>query len=250
VEGQKSGYIFQGRTIPAELNGTEFRLGTFTHVNFPIITAHPQFHAYLDVDVTFEDDQTKIYLPRLRFHHIETPNVGDHQEDIVELPEFDEERTVKVGDQEYVARITGFAQEGVRHVRQFTSPERRSNQASIKALLAPIGTANSYISHVQARGHASKGQADEYVEVLNGGAEPADISGWTVRSDASGHSFTFPDGSTIQSGHRIRVYTNEAHSAYGGYSYRIERPVWNNDGDIAFLEDADGNMVSVFPYGG
>lgn len=248
-EGRRSGYFFRGREVEAKLDGTEFVLGTFTHHNFPIVLAYTQFYAYLDVDVTFED-QTSVNLPSLRFHHNETPNVGEHQEDIVLLPRIDENRTVKVNGEDYLVQVTGFTREGVRHIPQFTSPENGRNSADIKALFARVGAPNSYISHVQSHGHSANRQADEYVEILNGGAEPHDISGWTLTSDESGHSFTFPEGSSIESGRRVRVYTNETHDEYGGFSYGVAHPVWNNQGDTAILEDADGNMVSVFPYGG
>ncbi|MDT0310423.1 lamin tail domain-containing protein [Streptomyces sp. DSM 44917] len=243
-EGSRSGYLFRGGKKEAKLDGTEFVLGTFTHYNFPITLAYDQFYAYLDVDVTFEDG-TSAYLPSLRFHHHETPNVGDRQEDIVLLPTIDTDRTVKAGGEEYVVRITGFTQGDVRHLPRFTSPESKRNSADVKALFARLNQPNSYISHVQTSGHAG-----EYVEILNGGDQSHDLSGWTLTAEDSGHSFTFPDGATVHSGHRVRVYTNEAHDEYGGYSYGHDRPVWNNQGDTAILEDADGTMISVFPYGG
>ncbi|RBM05668.1 hypothetical protein DEH69_27165 [Streptomyces sp. PT12] len=204
---------------------------------------HEQFTVYLDVTVTFKDSGTTIPLPSLRFHHHETPNIGGDRDDVVHLPKVDAHPTVQIGSDLYAVNITGFSTDTERHAEWFHSHENGRSQARLKAQLARIGQPNSYISHVEASG-------DAYVEILNGGPERADVSGWTLRADDAGHAFTFPSGSVIGPGRRIRVHTSGADGDYGGYSYGVDHQVWSEEGDTALLEDAEGAMVSAFPYGG
>ncbi|MDT3397362.1 lamin tail domain-containing protein [Streptomyces sp. B1866] len=248
-DAKRSGYLFRGRTPEADLDGTEFVLGTLTHYNFRIPMSQPdEFDVFLDIVVTFQDDGTKVDLPALRFHHHETPNVGGDVDDVVHLPKIDRHPVVKIGGESYRVNITGFTTDSERHAEWFVSPEGKSSSGQIKAQFARVGEPNSYISHVQVGSDPSSPRADDYVEILNGGAEPADISGWKLRADDAGHEFTFPTGATIQPGRRVRVYTDTVHRQYGGYSYGVGSPVWNHEGDTALLEDADGNTVSVLPF--
>ncbi|ONK14395.1 lamin tail domain-containing protein [Streptomyces sp. MP131-18] len=251
-DSRRSGYRFGGNPrAEAVLDGSEFVLGTLTHHNFRIPPLpHSQFYVYLDVKVTFKDNGTTIPLPSLRFHHHETPNIGGDRDDVVHLPTVDMHPTVQIGSELYRMNITGFSTTTERHAEWFHSPENDRSHAQLKAQLARVGEENSYISHVEVGGDRSRQEADEYVEILNGGAEQVDISGWTLRADEAGHAFTFPPGSTVGPGRRVRVYTNEVNREYGGYSYGIGQQVWNEEGDTALLEDANGNMVSAFPYGG
>ncbi|MFD0492390.1 lamin tail domain-containing protein [Saccharopolyspora erythraea] len=121
-------------------------------------------------------------------------------------------------------------------------PSARSSTTSFKAAL-----------HIRAAevdsGQVKGTQADEYVEIQNRGPVAAEMSGWVLGADDSGQDFTFPPGTVLQPGQRIRVYTNEMHPGYGGFSYGIKRPIWNDKGDTARLKDANGHVVSKLPYG-
>ncbi|WP_049573563.1 lamin tail domain-containing protein [Streptomyces sp. SBT349] len=246
-EATKSGYVFRGGTVDVQLDGTEFTLGTFTHENFPV-TGLPQqqFDVDLTVRVAFEDGTTSDFS--FRFHHNETPNVGPAPEDLVDLPEFVSPETVTVDGDEYQVLISGFKQGG-QIVRQFVSPENSANSAEIVALFARAGKPDVVITHVQNKGQVKRTQADEFVEIMNRGTEPADISGWVLGADDAGQDFTFPAGTVLQPGQRIRIYTNETHAGWGGFSYGSKRPIWNDKGDVAKLATPGGDVVSEFPYG-
>lgn len=68
-------------------------------------------------------------------------------------------------------------------------------------------------------------------------------------ADDRGQDFTFPPGTVLQPGQRIRVYTNQVHPQWGGFTYGSGRPIWNDKGDNAALRDTDGNRVSTYGYG-
>ena len=103
------------------------------------------------------------------------------------------------------------------------------------------------ITDVHFKGEA-KQQADEYVEIVNRGTAPIDISGWVVGADDAGQDFTFPAGTELGGGQKIRIYTNEVHPETGGFSYASKRPIWNNKGDIARIHDTSGRQVSQLGY--
>ncbi len=61
-------------------------------------------------------------------------------------------------------------------------------------------------------------------------------------------SFTFPSY-ILEPGESIRVYTNEIHPEWGGFSFGYGSAVWNNSSpDTAVLYDAQGVEVSRKSY--
>ena len=50
-------------------------------------------------------------------------------------------------------------------------------------------------------------------------------------------------------GEKVRVYTNQVHGEWGGFSFGRGSAIWANaDPDIAGLYDATGNLVSTMSY--
>ena len=53
----------------------------------------------------------------------------------------------------------------------------------------------------------------------------------------------------LQPGKSVKVYTNEIHPEYGGFSFGSGKAVWNNtDPDMAALYNAQGQEVSIKSY--
>ncbi|MFC7305703.1 choice-of-anchor K domain-containing protein [Streptomyces monticola] len=245
--GGKSGYLFAGGTVDVLLDGTEFTLGTFTHQNFPIQgMPQNQFEVDLAARVVFEDQVPHDFS--FRFQHNETPNVGPNPEDIVDLPTRVSPETVTIDNTEYAVVITGFKQGG-QIVTRFISPENAANSADLVAVLARTGQPDVHITTVRFKGEVKRTQSDEYVEVVNRGTAPADVSGWVLGADDAGQNFTFPAGTVLLPGQRIRIHTNQVHAEWGGYTYGSGRPIWNDQGDAAKLRDTSGNLVSEYAYG-
>ena len=89
----------------------------------------------------------------------------------------------------------------------------------------------------------------EYVRIRNGGSAAVDLDGWTLLDVADGRpSFEF-SSFWLAPGQEVRVYTNEVHPAWGGFSFAFGNAVWNNtDPDAAALYDSHGNEVSRVSY--
>ena len=92
-------------------------------------------------------------------------------------------------------------------------------------------------------------EADEYVEIANFGDWEQDLAGWTLVDVADGTpTFVFPTW-TMEPGDVIRVYTNEVHPEWGGFSFGRGTAIWNNDGtDRAGLRDQNDELVSTKSY--
>ncbi len=92
-------------------------------------------------------------------------------------------------------------------------------------------------------------ESDEYVEITNLGNQPQDLAGWVLMDISEGYpSFTFP-AYILAPGESIRVYTNEYHPEWGGFSFEYSRAVWNNsEPDVAVLYDRQGREVSRKSY--
>ncbi|HEY9847864.1 MAG TPA: LamG-like jellyroll fold domain-containing protein [Leptolyngbyaceae cyanobacterium] len=123
------------------------------------------------------------------------------------------------------------------------TPEGNSNQTETTP------TPQVEITHIFYKGVVKKTQSDEYVEITNQESKPADISGWQIASGIGRNKFfTFPAGTTLAAGQKIRVYTNEVHPETGGFSCGSKLSLWKDSGDEARLLDAKGNLVSGLAY--
>ncbi|NER39976.1 MAG: hypothetical protein F6J93_39620 [Oscillatoria sp. SIO1A7] len=105
------------------------------------------------------------------------------------------------------------------------------------------------ISHIFYDGSVKYFESDEFIEILNKGAIDADISGFKINAGHRRQDFIFPEGTILAAGASYRVYTNEVHPETGGFSFKIRRAIWNNKGDIGYLYDAQGKLLSSFAYG-
>jgi len=114
--------------------------------------------------------------------------------------------------------------------------------------LTPISS-GIQITYIFYDGIAHVVESDEYVEITNLGDGPQDLTGWMLIDFSDRHpSFTFPSF-IMASGQRIRVYTNEYHPEWGGFSFEYGKAIWNNtDPDTAALYNAEGQKVSIRSY--
>ncbi len=107
---------------------------------------------------------------------------------------------------------------------------------------------NVQITKIFYDGLVYRTESDEYVEIKNLGSEPVDLAGWSLVDKDEGDIFYFPSY-ILEPGQSIRVYTNEIHSEYGGFSFGSGKAVWNNSiPDTAVLLNAQGQEVSRKSY--
>ena len=96
---------------------------------------------------------------------------------------------------------------------------------------------------------AGSREPDEYVRIRNTGATAVNLDGWTlVDVDEGWPTFEFPSY-LLAPGGEVRVYTNETHPDWGGFSFEYGNAIWNNtEPDTAALFDSHGNEVSRAEY--
>ena len=83
--------------------------------------------------------------------------------------------------------------------------------------------------------------------ITNQGGSAVNLAGWPLNADDPGQDFVFPSFE-LQPGQSCRVYTNEDHPEYCGFSFGSGRALWANDGECGHLYDAEGVEVSTFCY--
>jgi len=113
----------------------------------------------------------------------------------------------------------------------------------------PPGANNVQITRIFYDGVVPRVESDEYVEITNLGTELQDLAGWMLKDISEGYpSFTFPHY-ILEPGTTIRVYTNEIHPEWGGFSFGYGKAIWNNtEPDMAALYNAQGQEVSRKSY--
>lgn len=86
---------------------------------------------------------------------------------------------------------------------------------------------------------------EEWVEISNLGSADANLTGWTLE-DAQNHSYSFPDIS-LKAGAAVKIHTGTGADTAEDLYWNRSSSVWNNDGDVATLMDASGNIIAKYP---
>ncbi|MEW6033226.1 MAG: lamin tail domain-containing protein [Chloroflexota bacterium] len=100
------------------------------------------------------------------------------------------------------------------------------------------------ITHIFYDGAVPSVESDEYVEISNLGDRPQNLEGWVLKDISEGYpSFAFPYY-ILDPDASVRVYTNEIHPEWGGFSFGYGRAIWNNSQpEVAALYDEQGREV-------
>jgi hypothetical protein len=114
-----------------------------------------------------------------------------------------------------------------------------------------IGTVN-----YNAPGNDNDNPNGEWVEIRNTGTQDVNMTGWKLydeaykRGTARDHVFVFPSGFILKAGRSVTIYTGQGRNTesnlYFGRAAGKYAAIWNNDGDCAFLEDAQGKLVDEY----
>ena len=99
-------------------------------------------------------------------------------------------------------------------------------------------------------GVVPRSEADEYVQISNGGTAEVNLKGWRLVDVADGRpEFTFQSSHVLGPEGTVRVYTDEVHSQWGGFSFASGRSIWHNeDPDTAGLYAPDGRLADQKTY--
>jgi hypothetical protein len=85
----------------------------------------------------------------------------------------------------------------------------------------------------------------EWVEVINQGSVAQDLHGWTVTTQHN-RTYAFKDF-TLQAGASVKLHTGCGIDSAADIYWNKKMPIWNNNGDMATLKDASGNVVAKYP---
>lgn len=85
----------------------------------------------------------------------------------------------------------------------------------------------------------------EYVKIENSGASDVDMTNWLLR-DESDNRFYFTNF-ILKSGKTVSVVTDYGNNTESRLYWNRGCCVWNDQGDTAFLYDANNNLVSQYP---
>jgi competence protein ComEC len=127
-----------------------------------------------------------------------------------------------------------------------TGPTPTAVPTAIPTQSGPVTTGNVVITTIFYDGVVSSAEPDEYVEIKNNDSRGIKLQNWTL-SDAQNHVYTFP-AYVMDPGKVCRVYTNQNHPEWCGFSYGSGSAIWNNTGDTATLKDANGKVISTKGY--
>jgi hypothetical protein len=109
----------------------------------------------------------------------------------------------------------------------------------------PHNTGNITITTIFYDG-TGQNEPDEYVQIRNDDTFSIQLQNWTLRDQAN-HTFYFPNFIMIP-GQVCRVYTNQVHPEWCGFSYGSGTAIWNNTGDCAYLRDSAAALVDQYCY--
>jgi len=171
-----------------------------------------------------------------------------HEETIILLDEFDAEIYGTDVHGTIVVTIDGEA-----YTLQLEKQAPPCSPPAVSPALAPepaaSGASDVQITRIFYDGVVSRVESDEYVEITNLGTESQDLAGWVLKDISEGYpSLVFPSY-VLESGDSIRVYTNEYHPEWGGFSFGSGKAVWNNtEPDTAVLYNAQGQEISRKSY--
>ena len=107
-----------------------------------------------------------------------------------------------------------------------------------------LGIANV---HADANGDDRQNLNDEYAVFENTGETALNLGGWTV-TDAAGHTYTFPEGFTLNAGTTVTLHTGSGTDTESDLYWGSGTPVWNNGGDTIIVRNADGKRVLIEEY--
>ena len=85
---------------------------------------------------------------------------------------------------------------------------------------------------------------DEWVQVVNRGAVPIDLSGWSLKDESASNRYAFPSRFLLGAGDTVTIRSGCGTDSKTDLHWcRSGSAVWNNGGDTAFLLDPAGNVV-------
>ena len=114
----------------------------------------------------------------------------------------------------------------------------------------PKADGNLAIECIFFDGLVPRSEADEYVQLINRGSGSIDLRGWRLADLGDRRQeFIFEESYSLGAGKRVRVYTNQVHPEWGGFSFGRGGSIWHNTNpDTAGLFSPSGELISQRSY--
>jgi beta-lactamase superfamily II metal-dependent hydrolase len=84
---------------------------------------------------------------------------------------------------------------------------------------------------------------DEWVQISNTGSSPVSLNGWKIEDEGNKHTYTFRSY-TLNAGTTVTVFTGKGTNSATELYWQLDDPIWNNNGDTAYLYDGSGKLIS------
>ena len=116
---------------------------------------------------------------------------------------------------------------------------------TVPVLSSPETTGDITIIYVHYQGNNSN-EPNEFVEIKNNDIRPIQLYHWTL-SNVQNETFLLPY-LVLQPGQVCRIYTNEYHTQWCGFTLEQEIEVWDNISDTITLKNSTGQTVDSCSY--
>ena len=111
----------------------------------------------------------------------------------------------------------------------------------------PASVPNIQITFILFDGAVPQVESDEFAQITNQGSLAVNLQGWRLNAGAPEQDFYFPNFQ-LDPGLSCRIYTNEIHPEYCGFSFERGDAIWKNTGDCGYLYGRAGAQVSKYCY--
>lgn len=102
--------------------------------------------------------------------------------------------------------------------------------------MTPVPSTGVYIADLDLQ--------EEWIAVANADEAAVNLTDWTITDEGTRNTYTFPIF-TLSPRADVTVHTGAGNDTTTDLYWGRGSPVWNNDGDIATLTDANGTVVST-----
>lgn len=84
----------------------------------------------------------------------------------------------------------------------------------------------------------------EYVKITNKGTTAVSMRGWKITDKGAKHTYYFPSSYTLKAKSTVTLRSGKGTNTASTLYWQKNIFIWNNEGDTAYLYNAQGKLVS------